>query len=511
MNRRNFLLNYLLNFLLWILSFIVGYKVRSFDLKRDDFGIKDKDSMLVSEKIEIISEKLAQNAEELQISTNIQGVSVEKYGAKSDEQSTGYDSTQAFKDNVANAHYIQIPEGTWNLSEFRIRSFRRVKGAGIGKTILKFNGLRGNFVEMADAKNSISKASIEDVTIDCNNRSDVALYLRYLTNGTYLKNIEMINVGKVGVDFSKSWYAQIENVRVRRGGSGDGWYIHDTENQVNSVSFINCQAHTVGGAGFRIKTSHGCTFVSCQAENTQKEAFAIEAGGGSVFIDPYGENNANGMKYPITMSFGTKDKTVMGATVIGGYLLGRPNGVTVKIDKGQNITIIGTEFEVSDSNSRPLHHIQATKNAKGVTVFPSIISNAANGNFDGKISIISNKDNSSVLPYGLKVDHLIDNGLGYIDVQTKLRALNEFWIQNGTSHVRFSYDPTNDVYKVSSVSKDKVSNSKPLLFLNPVKLSKSIEFDATDESNVPKNSMFLDSRDNKLKFKDEKGKINRLY
>lgn len=507
MDRRNFLLN----FLLWILSFTFGYRVGNLDIKSNDSNIKDIDGLSVSKKIGILSDKLAQNAKDLQISTNIQGISVEIHGAKNDGQSSGFDSTQAFRDTVANAHFIQIPEGTWNLSEFRIRSSRRVKGAGIGKTILKFNGTRGNFVAMDDAINSISRASLEDVTIDCNGKSDVALFLRYLTNGTYLKNIELINVGRVGVDFSKSWYAQLENVRVRSGGSGDGWYIHDTENQVNSVSFINCQAHSVGGAGFRIKTTHGCTFISCQAEKTQLEAFAIDSGGGSVFIDPYGENNANGMTNPITMSFGTKDKTIMGATVIGGLMIGKSNGVTIKVDKAQNINIIGTEFEVSDSNSRPLHHVQATTNAKGVSVIPSIISNAANGNFYGKVSILTNKDESAILPHGLKIDHLLDNDLGYIDVQTKLRTLNEFWVQNGSSHVRILYDSKNDVYKFSSLSKDGVPNSKPLLFLNPVKLSKSIEFVETSASNVPNNSMFLDSTDRKLKFKDEKGKIKALY
>lgn len=282
-----------------------------------------------------------------------------------------------------------------------------VEGAGIGITQLLYTGdLKG--YSMADMTNAISRASLKNLTIASQKQSaSIGLFLRYFVNGSEVENVEIKDF-KTNLDLSKSWYAQLKNVRARSslGTVETGIKIHKADGEVNGVSFINLQAHNIAGCGFYIETGYGCTFLSCQSEQTQQEAFYIASGGGLVFIDPYVEKSGTSMTMPIAFHIAGDKQQVAGLSIIGGLMSTGKGAHAVHVDRSRDVNILGTKFEAVWSDVRPDYHVFATEKAESVTFMGAVYTAGVIADFNERVTALSNRGRMLNIPAGIQTTNM---------------------------------------------------------------------------------------------------------
>lgn len=314
-------------------------------------------------------------------------VDVRSFGAVGDGQHDDAPAIQAAIAAVRGGGRVLLPPGRFALgTTIRIPSLVLVQGAGSRASELYYRVPDGNVVEMGDGTHDVSAAGLEAVRINGAGTTGVGLRCYYLTNGTFVRDVEVAAAG-TGVQLTKAWYAHFENVRVRDGIQGAGWDIRTPSGaeQVNSVAFIACQAHGCGQEGFRIDVGRGCTFLSCQSEKTGAEAFRIGRGGGVVIMDCYAEANGTAMQQPVALQVGT-GRRVFGFTLIGGYLRGPAGGDTIRVGPADAVHILGTALEIEAVDKRPAHHLVVDPQARDVHFDAAIISSAAGSNTVGPVS-----------------------------------------------------------------------------------------------------------------------------
>ncbi|WP_179885235.1 glycosyl hydrolase family 28-related protein [Bacillus cereus] len=439
------------------------------------------------------------------------GVDIVDFGA---DPTGNKDSTLAIKTAYAYAGTVDkkvyIPAGVFMYSDTIIHPTEfHVEGAGYGIATLFYTGT-GIAYKMSDVVGAISRAGLSKITIAGNKTGEIGLYLRYLTNGTSIEDVEVRDF-KTNIDFSKSWYSQFKNVRTKGGGQKKSWNIHQMDGQINGVSFITCQSHNAADIGFYIDVTHGCSFISCQSEQNGKEGFYIASGRGTIFEDIYTEQNGKVMSEPVSVNVSGDAIRCAGITFEGGLMLGQPNGYSLKIDKANDVIVMGTEFEVADANNRPKKHIYATENAKGVLFMGSVFSSAATYAFTDNVTILLDRDYKSKFPNGLETSDLVakkikttnidDDGNGLVKILARLLAkeLAAYDPNDGQGLLSLKYSSTKNRGTVSVRDNSGVYENSPLEFLPPAQFNKPVKFVPGLKPNNPESGLaYFDSARGRL-------------
>ena len=182
------------------------------------------------------------------------------YGAKGDGVTDDYESIQ---NAIKEQKNIYLPEGTYLVSKgLRIPSNRKIYGAGIDKTIIKYHDTAATgdcLIYNDDIQSGNTNIHLSDFTLDGNKARngdnpsatggsrDSNLTIR-ASNNVHISNIKSINAGLHGFD-------------VTCGGL-DYPYLGDNTKAPNPSSFVyiyNCEASNFGDDGF---TTHHSEYIS---------------------------------------------------------------------------------------------------------------------------------------------------------------------------------------------------------------------------------------------------------
>ncbi len=470
--------------------------IETIDARTDENGVTH----------ELLKERLDSDSKYNKQRVYRRGVDIIDFGA---DPTGTRDSTLALKSAYAFAGTVNrkvfVPAGKFIYNETIMHPTEfHVEGAGYGVSTLFYTGT-GIAYKMADVVSAISRASLSKITIAGNKTGEIGLYLRYLTNGSSIEDVEVRDF-KTNIDFSKSWYSQFKNVRTKGGGQNKSWNIHQMDGQINGISFITCQAHNSADIGFYIDVTHGCSFISCQSELNAKEGFYIASGRGTIFEDSYTEQNGLTMQEPISVNVAGDTIRCAGITFEGGLILGQPNGYSLKVDKANDVIVMGTEFEVADGSNRPKKHIYATENAKGVLFMGSVFSSAATYAFTDNVTVLLDRDYKSKFPQGIETNELItkklitnlinEDGIGIVKILGRLlsKELTAYDETGGQGLLSLKYSSTKNRGTVSVRDNAGVYENTPLEFLPPAQFNKAVKFVPGPKPNNPESGLaYFDS------------------
>ncbi len=210
------------------------------------------------------------------------------------------------------------------------------------------------------------------------------------------------------------------------------------------------------------------------------------------------------MSAPISFKISGSRSNVNGLTILGGLLVGYPDGYTIHTDKARGVNIIGTKFEVSDPTKRPIAHIESTENTKtivfsGFVLSPSLNRERKGTDFSDKVVVLQNFDSRAFFPYGVG-----SSSFGF-EYQTPTRIPDKTMFLD-SSTARLNYKNHNSVIQ-EIVTKEV---GKALNLPQGVDTTR-IALAYKSASEIGNNQLYVDSSSGKLTWKDKDGISRPLY
>lgn len=293
----------------------------------------DKVSLLTNNLIVQLENKMNERIDLIEKLGDI-SYNVLSYGAKGDGVTDDYESIQNAINEQKN---IYLPEGTYLVTKgLRIPSNRKIYGAGIDKTVIKYDDTAPTgdcLIYNDDIQSGNTNIHLSDFTLDGNKARngdspsatggsrDSNLTIR-ASNNVHISNIKSINAGLHGFD-------------VTCGGL-DYPYLGDNTKAPNPSSFVyiyNCEASNFGDDGFTTHHSEFISITDCYSHS------------------PTNRGNQNGFE----VDDGSRHITLTNNTSEGCY-----GGIEVKAHSGApapyNISINGHR-SVKDVRSYNFRHI----------------------------------------------------------------------------------------------------------------------------------------------------------
>jgi len=194
-------------------------------------------------------------------------VNVKWFGAKGDGVT---DDTVILQQtsNIQTAS-IFIPNGTYIVNHTISFTSKSVKGESKDLTILDFQLCNDTKCVHLDV---YFRSTFENLSIRGNSNSDeqYAIYGYYVTDGSSIRDVVIRETGFNGIYLERSWYATLENIRIR-GGVGTGLTYFGSS--VGGVNNIHAKGVYVAGHKNSLKinaedyTCEGNSFNTCSFEN----------------------------------------------------------------------------------------------------------------------------------------------------------------------------------------------------------------------------------------------------
>lgn len=169
-------------------------------------------------------------------------------------------------------YHMQLQAGTYLVSE-PLKVDIRIKIEGeVEKTVIApTDGTTLECVIDAQSTVSVSYGFIRNIMIDGKNLARYGLKCAYISTGTVVENLNIVNCTEAGLSLTKSWYAVFRN--IRSWSNKHGMYIYgektgdDYSGEINGTQFENlwlnhntgCALYVSGKFGYAIMLN-SCTF-----------------------------------------------------------------------------------------------------------------------------------------------------------------------------------------------------------------------------------------------------------
>jgi Right handed beta helix region len=317
-----------------------------------------------------------------------------------------------------------------------------------------------------------------------------------------------------GVKLNQSWSNGISDSKIV-GNTDKNLELGD---QSNDFVASDCQIDNAGNYGIHINgDSQMVSFIGCVIQNCGKDALLLDAGRSINITGCYFEkNNTSGTSNLASIRATGSVLTVLGLNITGCQFWDSKTESSISLDKAQGVSITGSSFNPIGEGTTA-YTIKTTTNTYNVSIIGSYKEKPFN-DLGNCITSIASGD-TSTFRYNLHLRRsspiMSINSTGGTESMLrmlvsdvaqselrqeangdlKLRHLNS---GNSTMEDIFRMPTSNawlQMYKPLNMNGYRVQNITSLLMQNSV---------ATDVLN---NSIFVDSADSKLKFKDSTGVV----
>ncbi|PYI57158.1 right-handed parallel beta-helix repeat-containing protein [Paenibacillus flagellatus] len=408
---------------------------------------------------------------------------------------------------------VYFPPGQYIIkSQIELLTNDRLVGAGRNKSILKFPPNSDHTaIKLAGTSKEagIQGVFIEDLGIECDGSSTnfVGIHMHYSHEGAIINcRIKGFQKGVLGTG---AWTNTIGNCMIQNNST-------NIELGYDSNFFVirDTILDNAGEYGFRLTdNASAITLQGCQFQNNGKDGALLDSGKSVSFIGCYFEKNnlSNGPAGIADINIQGKvisteiDQFVCGVLISGCQFWTSNAQASIWIHRAKGVTIDGCSIN-HPFPTKPANIVGVQTSDKSAQVFISGTYRELDFNDTGKaITAVATNDNTVLRN---NVSLVRDYSRFAVNTPTAATDAKLSLGVGGTEYIGLYVDTGGHSYMTKGADPImKLANNATgdLTFLRPIGLNQSVS------ANVPNGSLFVDSADGKLKFKNHAGVVNSLY
>lgn len=442
--------------------------------------------------------------------TNLAEISVNIKSNPYNAKGTPVDDTSAIQSAInyvssIGGGVVLIPTGTFNHTGLTLPSNVSLHGTGSASSILYNTSSNDALTISGNSTTQKTNMFIKDLQIKGNNAtSGHGINLSYATNLVILENLDVIYNNK-GIVTNNCWTIRVKNVRTQWNRS----HGMDIESNSNNMFLDGVVSNFNTGIGIYSRGNTSIMLLNVDCEGNHQDGLSVDGGSSCIIIGGYyeqnGQDNGNTLYSDIRLGRDTTFPPKI-VEIIRPYINSKNADSSIGVD---SVSVLNIERPNISSSGITTKAIDMKTGADKVVINSPINTGMTINDATNKAVIIGVDNNSRSLSSNGNFIQKWGRG-------TDAGILTHRFMSGGALRGEINLDPTtndlvfgrwqgvagSETYKEYGRFQQTGAVFKlPLgMVLTPVTASTSLN-----------NQIFIDSSDNKLKFKDSAGVIQLLY
>ena len=474
-------------------------------------------------------EKITRNKEVAELSSQLEHienkvqnnkkVNALDLGVKNDGSDTTVELQNAINYCFINKCPLYLPAGRYMITQsVTIPGYSIILGDGKERTIIETS----KAIDVLILNNSSTSTEgaygieISDICISGKNIANIGINLHY-TRESIVRNVKVIGC-TIGIKLEQAWSNSITSSRIINNTTN--LFLGNQSNDLNLID--NCFDNAGENGVYVAQDSQVINFNGCVIQNCGHNGVLLDDGRSVAFNSCYFElNNKSESTDKYDINVRGANSNVIGLTVQGsGFWCDKVTGA-INIDRCMGATIIGGYILPTGTQSVQ-YGISVTSNSHYVTEYnvykEKVVNNDANGIIFNPIRPVY-KDSNITMSKEYPII-TVNTPTKYKDPSIVFSTENKIMAKIATYGEGFHiYSTSKATGNLEEIIKIHDNNFFVMFFKNlympecgisDSKMVKTgyLELKSTTANTTPNNCLFIDSSDNKLKFKDNSGVLN---